>query len=80
MPRFLTLADVCEVLAISPAQAYALVRSGDLRAIKVGGRGQWRVEESELESYISRMYAETEEFVRTHPFGREDEVSDDVLR
>ncbi|MGI9197817.1 MAG: helix-turn-helix domain-containing protein [Candidatus Nanopelagicales bacterium] len=68
MPRFLTLADVAEVLSISAAQAYALVRSGDLRAIKVGGRGQWRIEESELESYIARMYSETEEFVRSHPF------------
>ena len=37
-------------------QAYALVRSGDLPAIKVGGRGQWRVETVELEAYIQRMY------------------------
>ncbi|GAB7193704.1 helix-turn-helix domain-containing protein [Kineococcus sp. NUM-3379] len=60
MPRFLPLADVAEMLAISSAQAYALVRSGELPAIKVGGRGQWRVEESKLEAYIARMYAETE--------------------
>ena len=73
-PRFLTLADVAETLAVSPAQAYALVRSGELRAIKVGGRGQWRVEAAELEDYIARMYAATEEFVRDHPFGRDDEL------
>lgn len=54
--RFLTLADVQEVLNISSPQAYALVRSGDLPAIQVGGRGQWRVEASELESYIERQY------------------------
>lgn len=75
--RFLTLADIAEVLNISAAQAYALVRSGELRAIKVGGRGQWRVEESELESYIERMYAATEDFVRAHPFGREDPFADE---
>ncbi|RXR26690.1 DNA-binding protein [Oerskovia turbata] len=57
--RFLTLADVTEELNISAAQAYALVRSGDLPAIQVGGRGQWRVEASELENYIQRMYAQT---------------------
>jgi excisionase family DNA binding protein len=57
--RFLTLADVTEVLNISSTQAYALVRSGELPAIQVGGRGQWRVETSELETYIQRMYAET---------------------
>lgn len=57
--RFLTLADVTEVLNISSTQAYALVRSGELPAIQVGGRGQWRVEASELEAYIQRRYAET---------------------
>lgn len=57
--RFLMLADVTEVLNISSAQAYALVRSGELPAIQVGGRGQWRVEASELEAYIQRRYAET---------------------
>ncbi len=67
-PRFLTLADVAEVLNTSTAQVYALVRRGDLPAIKIGGRGQWRVESSELENYIQRMYAEAREFVSNHPF------------
>ncbi|MGQ4496548.1 helix-turn-helix domain-containing protein [Dermabacteraceae bacterium P13101] len=62
-PRFIPLADVAESLSISASQAYALVRSGELRAIKVGGRGQWRVEVSELEDYIQRMYRQTDEFV-----------------
>lgn len=69
-PRFLQLADVAEVLNISAAQAYALVRHGELPAIKVGGRGQWRVEASELEGYIQRKYSETKAFVHAHPFGR----------
>jgi excisionase family DNA binding protein len=71
-PRFLQLADVAEVLNISAAQAYALVRSGELPAIKIGGRGQWRVEASALEDYIQRMYAQTREFVTTHPLGSSD--------
>lgn len=57
--RMLTLADVTEVLSISASQAYALVRSGELRAFQVGGRAQWRVEASELEAYIQRMYDQT---------------------
>lgn len=57
--RFLTLADVTEVLNISAPQAYALVHSGELPAIQVGRRGQWRVEATELEAYIQRMYAQT---------------------
>lgn len=54
--RFLPLSDVAEILNISTTQARALVRSGELPAIKVGGRGQWRVENVELEEYIKRMY------------------------
>lgn len=54
--RFVTLEYVREVLSISSAQAYALVRSGDLPAIQIGGRGQWRVETAELEAYIQRSY------------------------
>ena len=69
-PRFLQLADVAEILNTSTAQVYALVRSGELPAIKIGGRGQWRVEASELETYIQRMYEQTREFVSTHQFGR----------
>ena len=73
-PRFLTLADVAEILNISAAQTYALVRSGELPAIKVGGRGQWRVEREQLESYIQRAYEQTRQFVESHPFGRDDDV------
>lgn len=67
-PRFLTLADVAEILNTSSAQVYALVRRGDLPAIKIGGRGQWRVESAQLEEYITKMYAETRDFVDQHPF------------
>jgi excisionase family DNA binding protein len=66
--RFLTLADVTEELNISAAQAYALVRSGELPAIQVGGRGQWRVEASELEGYIQRMYAQTRQRIEAGEF------------
>lgn len=59
-PRFLTLPDVADVLNVTVRQVYALVRSGDLRGIQIGGRGQWRIENSELEDYISRQYARAE--------------------
>lgn len=67
-PRFLTLADVAEVLNTSSAQVYALVRRGELPAIKIGGRGQWRVEAAQLEAFIEQMYAQTKAFVSEHPF------------
>jgi excisionase family DNA binding protein len=58
--RFLTLADVAEILATSVAQVRALVQSGELRYIQIGGRQQYRVEAVELENYIQRMYARAE--------------------
>ena len=72
--RFLQLSDVAEVLNISASQTYALVRSGELPAIKVGGRGQWRVERTVLEEYIQRAYAETRAFVAAHPLGRDGDL------
>lgn len=71
-PRFLQLSDVAQVLSVSDTQVYALVRSGDLRAIKLGGRGRWRVERTELQSYIDRMYDQTRAFIDAHPFSRAD--------
>jgi hypothetical protein len=35
---------------------YAILKSGELPAIQVGGRGQWRIERVKLEDYIERMY------------------------
>ena len=65
-PRFLTLTDVAETLNISMSQARAMVRSGELPAIQVGGRGQWRVEKSVLEDYIEQAYRRTAESIREH--------------
>lgn len=56
--RFLTLSDLAEQLAVSMVQARALVRSGEIPAIQVGGRGQWRIEASVLEDYIQQKYRE----------------------
>lgn len=67
-PRFLQLADVAEILNISGAQVYALVRRGDLKAAKIGGRGQWRVASADLEAYIERAFADAESFIAQHPF------------
>lgn len=63
-PRFLTLTDVAETLNVSLSQVKALVRSGELAGIKLGGRGVWRVEHTELEAYIQRMYDQTRDAIR----------------
>ncbi|MDO8144176.1 MULTISPECIES: helix-turn-helix domain-containing protein [Isoptericola] len=59
--RFLSLAEVQEMLSISAAQAYSLVRSGELPAIQVGPKKVWRVEAVKLEEYIEQQYTRTRE-------------------
>ncbi len=66
--RLLQLADVAEMLNISGAQVYALVRRKELKAMKIGGRGQWRVEAAEVEAYIQRAYDDADRFIDAHPF------------
>jgi len=70
--RFLTLADVADILNISASQTYALVRRRELEAIQIGGRGQWRVEREKLESYIARMYDQTREQLDADPLPADD--------
>jgi len=65
--RFMTMQDVADELATTLSQVYHMVRSGELPAIKIGGRGQWRIERSRLEEYIANKYDETAEFVRSNP-------------
>lgn len=75
-PRFLTLTDVAETLNVSLSQVKALVRTGELPGIKVGGRGTWRVEAAALEEYIQRMYSETRAYIDQVKTGA---ISDDDL-
>ena len=65
-PRFLTLADVAKTLNLTMSAARALVTSGELPAIQVGGKKVWRVEASALEKYIEDQYALTRERTRAH--------------
>ena len=67
VPRFYTLSDVATLLASTEAQVYALLRSGDLPGIKIGGRGQWRVEISVLDQWIADQYEATRTYVAENP-------------
>jgi excisionase family DNA binding protein len=55
-PRFMRPSDVAFELSTSLAQVRALIRSGELRAIQIGGRRQWRVEHAELDAYVGPEY------------------------
>ncbi len=71
-PRFLTLEDVATFLNVSVQQVYSLVRSGSLPAIKIGGRGVWRVDRNQLDAYVERLHEETKKWAKAHPLNPRD--------
>lgn len=63
-PRFLTIKDVAAELATRESQIRAIINCGDLPAIQIGGRGQWRIERTKLEEYIAGAYTSTAEAIQ----------------
>ncbi|WP_104181659.1 helix-turn-helix domain-containing protein [Arthrobacter sp. B0490] len=55
--RFLTLQQVADELNTKHNTIRGLIASGNLPAIQIGGRGQWRIERTKLEDYITGAYA-----------------------
>lgn len=54
--RFYTIPEVGEQLNVSVAQVRALLATGDLEGVQIGGRAQWRIENRKLDEYIDRLY------------------------
>lgn len=57
--RFLTIAQAAEELNVNQNQIRALLSSGELRGIQVGGRGLWRIGANDIEDYIAEAYRRT---------------------
>jgi excisionase family DNA binding protein len=66
-PRFFTLEQTARYLNVSVPQVYALVRSGELPAIKIGGRGIWRVDRRQLDDYLDALMKKTQDWAKDHP-------------
>lgn len=58
---FYTIADVSEMLKVSQSVVRNLINSGELKAIQIGGRGLWRIEESAVENFIQSQYSQSQE-------------------
>ncbi|MBX7442915.1 MULTISPECIES: helix-turn-helix domain-containing protein [unclassified Arthrobacter] len=59
--RFLTLAQVADELNVKQSLVQGLIRTGELRALQVGGRGLWRIGRQDVEDYIEQAYRRTAE-------------------
>ena len=72
-PRFLRIADVATELATSESQIYALLRTGELQGIQIGGRKQWRIERAKLEDWIAERYRQTQQQLADLPESLDDD-------
>ncbi|MHA7289542.1 helix-turn-helix domain-containing protein [Arthrobacter sp. MDT3-24] len=63
--RFLTIAQAAEELNVNHNQIRALLRTGELRGIQVGGRGLWRIGANDIEDFIAEAYRQTAERIAT---------------
>ncbi|MET3206257.1 UNVERIFIED_ORG: excisionase family DNA binding protein [Arthrobacter sp. UYEF13] len=57
--RFLTIEKAAEELNVKLSLVRALIKTGELRGIQVGGRGVWRIGAIDVEDYISEAYRKT---------------------
>ncbi|MEV8000841.1 helix-turn-helix domain-containing protein [Pseudarthrobacter oxydans] len=57
--RFLTIAQVADELNVKQSLVQGLIRTGELRAFQVGGRGLWRIGRQDVEDYIEQAYRRT---------------------
>jgi excisionase family DNA binding protein len=56
--QLLTVGEVCDAMRVSNMTVYRLIKSGDLRAIRLGKA--YRVLESEVERYLSGLLVKVE--------------------
>jgi excisionase family DNA binding protein len=54
--RFLTAAEVADLLRVSTMTVYRLIKAGDLAAVRVGK--SYRVREDDVDRYLARTYTE----------------------
>lgn len=58
-PRFLTIEQVARELNVGEPLVRAMLKSGELRGIQVGGRAAWRIGIADVEAYIEQAYQRT---------------------
>ena len=52
MEKLLTFEEVLKVLRVHPNTLYSYLNAGQLKGIKLGGEGSWRVKESDLDEFV----------------------------
>lgn len=53
-PRFLTPAEVAEMLRVSPMTVYRLIKAGEIRAARIGK--SYRLREQDVDAYLQARF------------------------
>lgn len=69
----MTVEQAAIELNVSENQIRAMLHSGELRGIQIGGRGLWRVGTQDFEDYIEAAYARTAERIAAGDLSAPDE-------
>ncbi|MBX7161683.1 MAG: helix-turn-helix domain-containing protein [Acidimicrobiia bacterium] len=64
LKKLLTPNEVAELLNVSVAQVYTLLRGNELPGLKIGKRGVWRVDPDQLAAYVQNLRTEALDRVR----------------
>jgi excisionase family DNA binding protein len=75
--RFLTIEQVAEELNVGEPLVRAMLKTGQLRGIQVGGRGAWRIGANDIEDFIDEAYRNTAERVAAGDLKDTDQGSDE---
>ncbi len=55
-PRFMTVAEVAQLMRVSTMTVYRLIKAGDLPAVRVGK--SYRIREDDVDRYLSSRYTQ----------------------
>lgn len=72
-PRFLTVEQVAEELNVGVPLVRAMLKSGEIRGIQIGGRGLWRIGVVDLDAFIETAYTKTASRVASGEIGEREE-------
>lgn len=64
LARFLSIADVAEILQVDATDVHTLVQSGELASFRVGERGPIRIELAQLNAFVSHRYEAEQQLLR----------------
>jgi excisionase family DNA binding protein len=55
-PRFLTVAEVADLMRVSTMTVYRLIKAGDMAAVRVGR--SYRIPDSEVDRYLEARFTQ----------------------